>query len=173
MDCPAHRCRPGLLAVGFFTACALAFSLALSSARGATPPVTATHAWFRYILPQVPAGGYVTLQNASAQPMTLTAASSAACRMLMLHRTLSSGGEEQMVPIEKVTVPAHGSFRFAPDGYHMMCMHPRMQIGQTVMVTLTFADGSRLQVPFTVYGANGAPDAAPQGSPMKMPQMKM
>ena len=33
----------------------------------ADSPIMATNSWFRYILPRVPAGGYMTLQNTSNQ----------------------------------------------------------------------------------------------------------
>jgi copper(I)-binding protein len=62
-----------------------------------------------------------------------------------------------MVGVARVTIPAHGQFRFAPGGYHLMCMQPRMRVGQVVPVTLRFADGSRITVRFAVRGADGAP----------------
>jgi len=121
----------------------------------AASPVTVTQPWFRYLLAEVPAGGYMTLHNASDQPAVLTAAASPACGMLMLHETESSGGMEAMKEVPSVTVPANGSFRFSPDGYHLMCMQPKMKPGDTVPVTLTFADGARMTVPFPVKNAKG------------------
>ena len=46
---------------------------------------------------------------------------------------------------------------FAPDGYHLMCDMPKPVItpGASVMVTLTFADGAKLTVPFAVKNAKG------------------
>ncbi len=160
-------------AVTVLAALALGSSLILPRAGRADPPVTVLNSWFRYIIPQVPAGGYMTLKNTSSQPMVLTGASSAACGMLTLHRTETSGGVDRMVPVAAVTVPAHGTFRFVEGGYHMMCMNPVMHIGQTVTVTLTFADGSRVPAPFVVYGVSGpsgsAPNGAATGTKMKMP----
>lgn len=154
-------------------ALALAGFFILPQAGRAEPLVTVANAWFRYMLPELPAGGYMTLSNHSSQPMVLKGASSAACGMLMLHRSEESGGVERMVPAGTITVPPHGTFRFAPGGYHVMCMHPLMHIGERVTVTLRFADGAQIPVPFTVYGVNGpttsAPHGAAQGAPMKMP----
>ncbi|MGH7071550.1 MAG: copper chaperone PCu(A)C [Acetobacteraceae bacterium] len=164
----ARRRHPGTLA-------ALAFgSLCLLAGTGlAASPVTVTHPWFRYLMPQVPAGGYMTLNNASSQPLVLTGARSPACGTTMLHRTEQSGGMDRMVAAGKVTVPAQGTFQFAPGGYHIMCMHPAMHVGESVPVTLVFADGSKLEVPFPVYGAGGPPNSAPTGAAtttrMKMP----
>lgn len=154
-------------------ALALACFFMLPPAGRAEPPVTVTNAWFRYMLPELPAGGYMTLNNHSSQPMVLEGASSTACGTLMLHRSEESGGVDRMVAAGKITVPPHGTFRFAPGGYHVMCMHPRMHIGERVTVTLKFADGGQIPVQFTVYGVNGptgsAPHGAAQGEPMKMP----
>jgi len=166
---PGWRCCP----FGVLAALIIGFSFALPRAGRADPPVTVTDSWFRYIIPEVPAGGYMTLKNSSSQPMVLTGASSAACKMLMLHRTEESGGVDRMVPVASVTVPPHGTFRFAQGGYHVMCMGPDMHVGQNVTVTLMFADGSRIPVPFAVHGVNGPADSAPSdaapGAKMKMP----
>jgi len=127
------------------------------AATGAAAAVRVRHPWFRYLLASVPAGGYVTLTNPGAAPRVLTGVSSSGCGSIMLHRTESQGGTDRMVEVGSVTIPPHGSFRFAPGGYHMMCMMPRMHPGQTVPVTLRFADGARVTVRFAVKGANGAP----------------
>jgi copper(I)-binding protein len=62
-----------------------------------------------------------------------------------------------MMDVPRVTVPAHGQVAFAPGGYHLMCMQPAMKPGQSVMVTLSFKDGSSLAVDMPVYGATGRP----------------
>ena len=147
--------------------------LAPAGARAAGPiSVSVSGGWFRYLLASIPAGGYMTLHNTSAAPAVLTGAVSPACGSLMLHRTLSADGTERMVAVAKVPVPAHGTLRFAPGGYHLMCMQPRMQPHQTVPVTLIFADGGRVTASFTVFGANGAPEpAAKPGKDMRKMRM--
>ena len=125
--------------------------------------------WFRFLLASIPAGGYLTLENTGAAPAVLVGASSPGCGMMMLHRTETSGGTDRMVGVKQVTIPAHGTFRFAPGGYHLMCMEPKMHLGQTVPVTLRFADGSRITAPFPVRGADGAPAPAGKAKSMKMP----
>jgi copper(I)-binding protein len=113
--------------------------------------------WFRYLLASIPAGGYVTLENTGDAPAVLLGADSPGCGSLMLHRSETAGGTDSMVRVARVTIPAHGQFRFAPGGYHLMCMQPRMRVGQDVPVTLRFADGGRITVRFAVRGAGGAP----------------
>jgi len=123
----------------------------------APPPITIVQPWFRYVVPQVPAGGYLTLHNSSSAPAVLTGASSPACGMLMLHRSETSGGADRMVPIASVAVPPGGTISFAPGGYHLMCMQPRMTPGTSVHVTLTFQGGRTVSAAFPVFGAAGKP----------------
>ena len=152
----------------------LALGLALLAPAGARAagPVTVSGGWFRYLLASIPSGGYMTLHNASATPAVLTGASSPACGSLMLHRTESRGGTERMVAVAKVPVPARGTLRFAPGGYHLMCMQPRMHPHETVPVTLTFEGGGRVTASFTVFGASGAPgSAAKPGKDMRKMRM--
>lgn len=92
----------------------------------AAPAVTVANPWFRYLLPSIPAGGYMTLSNATSEPIQLTGAHSSACGMTMLHKTVHKNGLDEMLPVKSITVPSHGSFAFSPGHYHVMCMHPHM-----------------------------------------------
>lgn len=127
-----------------------------ASAAGSTVEgVTITGAWFRTIVPGRPAGGYFTLRNDSDIPRELIGAASPACGTAMLHRSVSEDGAKKMVHVEQVDVPPHGSITFAPGGYHIMCMKPTdaMKPGNTVSVTLEFADESKLAADFAVKSA--------------------
>lgn len=156
----ADRRRHAWPALG--PALALALVLLAPGAARADAPVQVHQPWFRYLLASIPAGGYMTLENTGAAPVVLTGATSPGCGMVMLHRTETVGGTDRMVGVRQVTVPAHGQVRFAPGGYHLMCMKPKMHPGQIVPVTLRFADGSRITARFPVRGANGTP--APAGT---------
>lgn len=113
--------------------------------------------WIRFITPATPAAGYFTVTNAGARPVIITGASSPDCGSLMLHQSRNVSGVEQMDMVSSVTVPAHGSVKFAPGGYHLMCMSPSTNVapGRTIPVTLTFADHLTVTKPFLVRGANG------------------
>jgi copper(I)-binding protein len=113
--------------------------------------------WMRYLLPGIPAAGYMVLHNAGDSPAILTAAASSACGMLMLHQSQDDSGMASMMDVQAVTVPAHGSVTFAPGGYHLMCMQPSMKPGEKIAVTLSFQDGSKLATVMPVYGAQNAP----------------
>lgn len=119
--------------------------------------ISVAHAWFRFLLPSLPAGGYMTLHNPTGQPVALTAVHTAACGMTMLHKTVHANGQDMMVQVKRIVIPAHGSFSFHPGAYHVMCMHPKMKPEETVPVTLEFDRAAPLTVPFHVYGATGRP----------------
>ncbi|HEX7388867.1 MAG TPA: copper chaperone PCu(A)C [Acidiphilium sp.] len=125
----------------------------------AAPAVTVQGAWFRYLLPQVPAGGFMTLVNHANTDAVLTGAKSSACGSAMLHESTTKSGMDMMMTVNSVTIPAHGTFRFAPGGYHVMCMKPDMKVGSTATVQLLFRNAPPLDVTFRVYGADGKPGA--------------
>jgi periplasmic copper chaperone A len=116
---------------------------------------TVSDAWFRALPGKLPAGGYFVLKNSGSKPLTLIGAQSPACGTLMLHMTHQMGGMSHMMAVDSVEVPAHGTFAFAPGGYHLMCMEPALKQGTTVPVTLKFAGGETLQASFQVRSAAG------------------
>lgn len=160
------RARAWRIALSAF---GLGLTLLAPAAARAGEAVQVHEPWFRFLLASIPAGGYLTLENTGATPAVLVGATSPACGMVMLHRTESSGGTDRMVGVKQVTIPGHGEFRFAPGGFHLMCMEPRMRPGQTVPVTLRFADGGQVTARFAVRGANGAPAPAGAAKKTKMP----
>jgi copper(I)-binding protein len=132
-------------------------AFAPAAALAGQAPVTISHAWFRYLLPQIPAGGFMTLKNDTVQPIILTGVQSPACGMAMLHRSANKSGMDIMMAVKSVTIPAHGEFRFAPGGYHVMCIQPKMSVGTTVSVTFMFEKHKSIRVQFPVDGPNGPP----------------
>jgi len=99
-------------------ACALAMLPMLDQAWGqaATPAVTVTKPWMRYLLPSLPAAGYMTLNNSGNQAAVLTAAASPGCGMLMLHESKDDSGMAMMMDMQSISVPANGSVTFQPGG---------------------------------------------------------
>jgi copper(I)-binding protein len=119
--------------------------------------VEITGGWFRALPAGLPAGGYFTLRNNSDSDIALTGAKVPACGMVMLHKSVESGGMGRMVHVEAVNVPAHGSVSFKPGGYHIMCMKPKatMKPGGHVAVTLEFKSGATASAKFVVKNATG------------------
>jgi len=122
---------------------------------GTASSIAVDNPWFRFLLPTLPAGGYMTLRNRTDHPAILTATHSEACGKMMLHASVSENGQEKMVGVRSIVIPAHGNFAFRPGLYHVMCMQPNMRPGQAVAVTLEFEHLAPLTVEFRVYGATG------------------
>ena len=121
--------------------------------------IKADHAWIRLLPADLPAGGYVTLNNQGSSAATLVSAHSATYASVMLHQsTTDATGNSAMHMLDRLVVPAHGHVSLAPAGYHLMLQqaaHP-LKPGDTVEITLDFADGSHLGVPFLIRPANAA-----------------
>lgn len=77
--------------------------------------------------------------------------------MLMLHKSEDMGGMAHMQDVVSVDVPSGGTIKFAPGGYHLMCMNATraIQPGKTVPVTLEFNDGAKIVARFAVKNAAG------------------
>jgi copper(I)-binding protein len=131
---------------------ALAFATPASAAQ-----VQISDAWMRALPAPSPSGGYFTLKNTGTSAIVLTGARSPACGMLMMHQSMNMGGMSSMEDVANVPVAAGGTVKFAPGGYHLMCMDPTpaMKPGATVSVTLTFADKSEAKAAFAVKNAQG------------------
>lgn len=131
--------------------------LAVPHAQAATQGLTVSHPWMRFLTQGTPAAGYFTLRNGSARPAMLTGAASPDCGQLMLHRSMVENGTAHMKMVTSIAVPAHGTVKFQPGGYHLMCMQPsaRMTPGHSVPVSLQFKNGTSVSAAFPVYGAKG------------------
>jgi copper(I)-binding protein len=124
-------------------------------AQAAAPSVTG--GWFRALPAAVPSGGYFTVHNGTDKTMTLTGAQSPACGTLMLHRSTNHGGRSMMEHVGGIAIAPGGTLAFAPGGLHLMCAHstPILKPGTSVPVTLSFADGTKVNAGFTVRNAAG------------------
>lgn len=142
----------------FFSCLLLAGAITgVSTVQAAEQGLTVSDPWMRFIIPARPAAGYFVLANKTSRSRTLVGASSPACGMLMLHRSVGESGVEQMAMVKDVKVPAHGSVSFSPGGYHLMCMSPTAAMipGHSVPVTLRFKNGDEVTASFSVRGALG------------------
>ena len=129
--------------------------------------------WMRALAAGLPTAGYFTLANGSSRPARVVGARSAACGSLTSHQTVRqhtmspmSGMDPQnpaqgllgmstMQPVDGV--PAHGTIRFTPGGYHLMCEQPTgaARPGQGIRVTLLFEPGGSLDAVFPIRSARG------------------
>src|ERR1700761_3366671 len=128
----------------------LATTVAASAA-----PLAITDAWFRSLPGKLPAGGYFTAQNNTNHDITITGARADGCGMLMLHQSANKGGMSGMDMVDRVTVPAGGTVKFAPGGYHLMCTDAKLKIGTKASVLINLSDGTSVAVAFQVRNATG------------------
>ncbi len=132
-------------------------SLVIASNAAQADGITVTDGWIRALPPPTPAAGYFLLTNDSGRRVDLTGASSPACGMLMLHKSMSANGMASMSEVESVPIAVGATLRFSPGTYHLMCMQPTSAVrpGNKVPVTLVFADGARVTSEFLVRNATG------------------
>jgi copper(I)-binding protein len=121
-------------------------------------PVTAKEAWVR----EAPTGRKVTavflrLENSGATERHLVRGATEAADTLELHEMKREGGMMRMSPVSRITVPAHGEVLLRPGGLHLMLfgLHRPLAAGDTIRVTLTLDDGTRLEVPAEVRSMMG------------------
>jgi copper(I)-binding protein len=129
--------------------------LALASIASRSAPavdIQVKDAWIRWLPANLPAGGYVTLTNTGSAAHVLIGARSPDYGDVSIHQTHSNNGMNEMTPIDSIVLKAHASVRFAEAGYHFMLMQPTRSLhpGDRVLVTLRFADGPTITVPFLV-----------------------
>ena len=138
--------------------CAIAALLALALTTHADAAgVTVSGGWIRALPSGLPAGGYFEMHNGAGKSVSLTAAASPACGMLMLHQSEDMGGMMKMEDVQRVDLAPGATVKFTPGGFHLMCMEPTPAIkpGAHIPVTLQFSDGTSVTADFSVRGANG------------------
>jgi copper(I)-binding protein len=127
---------------------------------GAKPTVQVLAAWIRWLPAGLPAAGYLTLTNAGDKPLTLVSASSASYGDVSLHRTVTHGDVEDMMPVQALTLEPHQTLEFETTGYHLMLMQPKASADTSprIEIVLRFSDGSVLPVTFEVrrHAAGGS-----------------
>ncbi|GAA3676100.1 hypothetical protein GCM10023081_13090 [Arthrobacter ginkgonis] len=173
----AFRPRFALLAGGLagalaLTGCAAAADPAPSSAGAATQAaaVTVTDPWVKAADADM-TGAFAVLSNTGTTDAELTGASTSAAKTVELHEMTGSAGAMQMQEIDGgIAIPADGSATLEPGGLHIMFMDlpDPLEAGETVAVTLEFADGSTSQVPFEVKTYTGANETYAPDEPAGM-----
>jgi periplasmic copper chaperone A len=135
-------------------------SLIAASALAATPAtsVQVSNGWVRWLPAKLPAAGYAVIRNNGDQPVKLIGTDSSDYGMAMLHRSMQKNGKDTMQMVDALSIPAHGTIKLAPGGYHLMLMNPKHPIkpGDTVHITLHFAGGETLQATWPVRPANAS-----------------
>ena len=100
-----------------------------------------------------------TLKNQGSADVTLEAASTPIAGMVELHETVVENGTSTMRKKEGgITIKAGKTAALEPGGTHIMLMELKKPVkaGDEVPVTLTFSDGSTLEVPVLGKAFSGA-----------------
>jgi copper(I)-binding protein len=150
-----HDLIASLLVFGIWPATFGALVSASSVAAEAAPSVQVSEAWIRWLPANVPSAGYMLLTNTGSTPRVLIGATSPAFGEIGVHQSRTVNGVTDMAPVDSLTLPPHSNLRFAPGGYHLMLMQSSrsLRAGEHVTITLRFADGPSLDVPFEVRAA--------------------
>ena len=126
-------------------------SAASASPESSTASVpTVTGAWVRPPLgPDRPAGGYLTITGAPGSADALVSARSEVAASVEIHETTAdASGMAAMHPIQRLDIPAGGTVRLEPGGYHLMLMGVSVPlvVGETVEITLTFETAGEVTI---------------------------
>ncbi len=103
--------------------------------------VAVTDAWVRGTVPgQMATGAFMNLKSGS--DLALVGASSPVAKVVEIHEMAMEGGVMKMRAVPKLPLPAGKTVDLKPGGYHVMLMDLTQPLkeGETVAVTLTFAD---------------------------------
>jgi periplasmic copper chaperone A len=146
--------RPALLAAALFAA----VTGAARSAAAQAATVTAKDVWVR----EAPAGRpttavFLVLTNSGTTARHVVSGATAAADTLELHEMKRDGNMMQMSPVSRITVPAGGDVTLRPGGLHLMLFGLRKPLvaGDTIRVSLTLDDGTKLEVPAEVRAMMG------------------
>ena len=117
-------------------------------------------AWIR--LPAVreqPGAAYFTLRGGEQATTLVKVAAPFAVRTEMHESMTGEHDMATMQPLNEVALPPGGEVVFKPGGKHVMLFDvgPMVAAGQTVPLTLEFADGKSLAVQARVVGAGDPP----------------
>lgn len=127
--------------------------------RSEAASVTITDPWVKAVASGEMTAAFGTLSNSGDADVTLVSASTSVSDMVQLHETVMSDGAMTMQEKDGgFTIGSGESFDLAPGGNHIMFMgvNQDLEPGADVTVTLTFDDGSTLDVDAVVKEYAGA-----------------
>ena len=157
------------------TVLALALALATAAAPALAQEfkagdITIDKAWSRATPKGAETGaGYLTIHNTGATPDKLTGGS-ADFAAVEIHEMKTENGVMTMRELnDGLNIPAHGTVRLAPGGYHIMFTHltKPLEKGAKVSATLNFEHAGSVAVDFPVEAIGAASPAPMKGDDMK------
>jgi len=119
------------------------------------------NSWVREAPPHAAVlGAYMTIENHMAKTAKLVHISSPDFARVEMHRSVEKDGMMHMIKQSSIKVPANGKVMLKPGGYHLMLMKPKraLKAGDTVSLTLKFADGTQSVISVPVKKDTGGMD---------------
>lgn len=109
--------------------------------------ITVHDGYIRLPPPGSPAAAYFTLKNSGAD-RALVDADCACAGMTMIHESIEQDGMARMRHVDSAALPSGGELVLKPGGLHVMLMrlNAPLKAGDTLPLTLHFADGDTLTV---------------------------
>ena len=94
------------------------------------------------------ASAYLTIQNRSDEPVTISGISSPQFRSVELHETVIENGIASMRPVPARTIEPNSTLILSPGGLHLMLAEPTSVFlpGTRVSLRIDFAQGDMLLV---------------------------
>ncbi len=113
-----------------------------------TGPLAVRDAWVRAADSGATGGAYLTLANMDTMALTITGLSTTVSTRAELHETMQMGGMVHMMARPTVQLMRDSTLAMTPGGVHIMlpALTRALQVGDTVHLTLTLADGRSLPV---------------------------
>jgi periplasmic copper chaperone A len=118
-----------------------------------TVAITAHDGWAREPVPSRDVTAlFVVLENRGATARAVVSGESDAAAKVELHEMKMDGAMMRMSPVNQIDVPAGGKTELKPGGLHVMMfgLKKRPAPGDTLTVTLTLDDGTKVPVTATV-----------------------
>ena len=112
--------------------------------------------------------GYLVVHNNGAAPDTLTGGSADFAKV-EIHEMKMDNGVMSMPELKNgLSIPAHGTIRFAPGGYHVMFTHLTKPLvkGEKITATLNFEHAGPVAVEFPVESIGASGPAPTKGGAM-------
>lgn len=91
---------------------------------------------------------FLQVQNKDSKAHALVKATSAVAGAVELHNHVNEGGVMKMRKVEKIDLPAGKAVDLKPGSFHIMLIGLKkpLKVGETVAVTLSFEDGTTLDI---------------------------
>ncbi len=133
------------------------------AATGAAERVSVVDPYVRLAPPGAQAtAAFMVLRNEADKDTALVKVENPLSKLTELHNHINDGGVMKMRPVKSIEIKAKGEAALKPGGYHVMMIELKapMKEGDTVPLTLQFADGSTKRVEAKIMKATAEPAPA-------------